>query len=402
MAGGAGEMTAMAMTRLAAPLRLRAHLGDAARKVSWLELFFDLVFVAAVAQVAEPLHEHYSLSGVVRFATLFALIWWAWTGYTVFATRFAADDGIQRLLTLAQMFVVAAMAANAEDELHSRSSAGFMAAYAVLRLVLVAQYFRARHLPGAGPLTMRYIVGHGSAAIIWLASAFVPAPARYALWAAAFLVDLGTPWLALPHTVNVPPNPAHLPERFGLFTLILLGEGVIAVMHGMKSQEHWTLVAASSAFFGMALMFLVWWWYFDLAAATSERFVRSHRDALRVQIWSYAHFPLYLGLVVTGVGVQRTVTAAERWTLNGEEALLMTGAAAVVMIAMAVIGGTFSGRSQIISTAVPTVTCSLLAVALGLAAASSPRAPIIIILGLIALCSAQALRVHASTRASHG
>ena len=135
----------------------------------------------AVAQVAEPLREHYSLSGVVRFGTLFALIWWAWTGYAVFATRFDADDGIQRVLTLVQMFVVAAMAANAGDELDSRSSAGFAAAYAVLRLVLVAQYFRARHLPEARPLTTRYIVGHGSAALIWLASALVPAPGRYAL-----------------------------------------------------------------------------------------------------------------------------------------------------------------------------------------------------------------------------
>ena len=390
------------MTRLIAPLRLRAHLGESARKVSWLELFFDLIFVAAVAQVAEPLHEHYSLSGVLRFATLFALIWWAWTGYTVFATRFDADDGIQRLLTLVQMFVVAAMAANAEDELHSRSSAGFMAAYAVLRLVLVAQYFRARHLPEARPLTTRYIVGHGAAALIWLGSAFVPTPSRYALWVAAFVIDLGTPWLALPHTVKVPPNPAHLPERFGLFTLILLGEAVIAVMHGMKSQEEWTLVAASSAFSGMALLFLVWWWYFDIAAAASEQFVRSHRDAIRFNIWSYAHFPLYLGLIVTAVGVQRIVTAAARWTLSAEEALLMTSAAAVVMIAMAVVGGTFSRRAQLIPAALPAVTCSLLAIGLGVVAAWSPVTPVMIILGLIGLCSAQALRVHVSMSASRG
>lgn len=387
---------------LLAPLRLRAHLGESARKVSWLELFFDLVFVAAVAQVAEPLREHYSLSGVVRFATLFALIWWAWTGYTVFATRFDADDVIQRLLTLVQMFVVAAMAANAEDELHSRSSAGFMAAYAVLRLVLVAQYFRARHLPGARPLTTRYIAGHGGAALVWLASAFVPAPARYGLWAAAFAIDLGTPWLALPHAVKVPPNPAHLPERFGLFTLILLGEAVVAVMHGMKSQEDWTVVAASSAFSGMALLFLVWWWYFDVAAAASERFVRSHGEALRFNVWSYAHFPFYLGLVVTGVGVQRIVTAAARWTLSGDEALLMTVAAAVVMIAMAVIGGTFGRKEQLASTAVPAVTCAALAIALGVIAAWSPLTPVLIILGLTVLCSAQALRVHATMRASHG
>jgi low temperature requirement protein LtrA len=152
----------------------------------------------------------------------------------------------------------------------------------------------------------------------------------------------------------------------------------------------------------MALLFLVWWWYFDLTAAASERFVRSHRDAFRFHIWSYAHFPLYLGLVVTGVGVQRIVTAAERWTLNREEALLMTSAAALVMVAMAVIGGTFSSKAHVISTAVPAVTCSLLAVALGLVATSSPLAPIVILLGLIGLCSAQALRVLASTRASHG
>lgn len=390
------------MTRLIAPLRLRAHLGESARKVSWLELFFDLIFVAAVAQVAEPLREHYTLSGVVRFATLFALIWWAWTGYTVFATRFDADDGIQRLLTLVQMFVVAAMAANAEDELHSRSSAGFMAAYAVLRLVLVAQYFRARHLPDARPLTTRYIVGHGGAALIWLSSALVLAPARYLLWAGAFVIDLGTPWLALPHTVKVPPNPAHLPERFGLFTLILLGEAVIAVMQGMKSQEEWTVVAASSAFSGMALLFLVWWWYFDIAAAASERLVRSHRDALRFHMWSYAHFPFYLGLVITGVGVHRIVTAAARWPLEDEEALLMTSAAAVVMVTMAVIGGSFSRRAQMISVAALAVACSLSAIGLGIMAAWSPITPVLIILGLIALCSVQAVRTHASMRVAQG
>ena len=157
--------------------------------------------------------------------------------HTVFATRFDADDGVQRALTLVQMFAVAAMAANASDALDTRSSAGFAAAYAALRLVLVAQYFRARHLPRVRPFTTRYLAGHGVAAVIWLSSALVAVPARYALWAVAFVIDLGTPWLALPHSVEVPPDAAHLPERFGLFTLILLGESVVAVMQGMESQE---------------------------------------------------------------------------------------------------------------------------------------------------------------------
>jgi low temperature requirement protein LtrA len=390
------------MTRLVAPVRLRALGGEAAQKVTWLELFFDLVFVAAVAEVAEPLREHYSIGGVVRFATLFALIWWAWTGHTVFATRFQADDGIQRVLTLVQMFVVAAMAANAGDELDSRSSGGFAAAYAVLRLVLVAQYFRARHLPEARPLTTRYIAGHGGAALIWLGSAVAPVPARYVLWAVAFVIDLGTPWLALPHTVKVPPNPTHLPERFGLFTLILLGEAVVAVMHGMKSQEDWSVLAASSAFSGMALLFLVWWWYFDVAAAASERQVRSRRDVLRFHVWSYAHFPFYVGLIVTAVGIQRTVTAAARWSLSGDEAVLMTSSAAVVMVAMAAITGTFARHRRATAGIVAAVTSALLAIGLGHLAGSSPLTPVLIIVGLITLCSAQALATHAAARMARG
>ena len=328
------------MTSFVAPLRLRTLAGDAARKVTWLELFFDLIFVAAVAQVAEPLREHYSLSGVIRFTMLFALIWWAWTGATVFATRFHGGDGVQRALTLVQIFVVAAMAANAGDELDSRSSAGFIAAYAALRLVLVAQYFRARHLPRARPFTTRYIAGHGVAAVIWLSSALVPVQARYVLWTVAMIIDFGTPWLALPHTVEVPPDGSHLPERFGLFTLILLGEAVVAVMHGMKSHETWAPAAAVSAFLAMGLLFLIWWWYFDGVRAASERHVRGRADAMRFHVWTYAHFPLYVGLVVTGVGAQRIVTAASRETLPGIDSVLGIGGACLATVAMAVVAVT--------------------------------------------------------------
>src|SRR5262245_18342309 len=142
-----------------------AHAG---RKVTWLELFFDLIFVAAVAQVAEPLRHDYSLAEVVRLTPLFVLIWWAWAGHTFFSTRFDTDDAVQRGLTFVQIFAVAAMAANAKDALDSRSSAGLAAAYAVVRLVLVAQYARAHHVENARGLTLRYIAGHGTAAALWL------------------------------------------------------------------------------------------------------------------------------------------------------------------------------------------------------------------------------------------
>jgi low temperature requirement protein LtrA len=260
------------VTNLLQQTRLRYIAGQTPdRKVTWLELFFDLVFAAAVAQAASPLRSDYSIAGLGRFVILFVLIWWAWTGHAVFSTRFDTDDAVQRALTLLQMFGVAVMAANARDALDSRSSAGFAAAYAVLRFVLVFQYLRARAIHNARQLATWYAVGHGVAAGLWLVSALAPVPLRYFLWAAAFALDLGTPWAAVRHSVTVPPDAAHLPERFGLFTLILLGESVVAVMHGIEHQEYWNPVAATSAFTGMAVAFGIWWWYFDVARATSPR-----------------------------------------------------------------------------------------------------------------------------------
>jgi low temperature requirement protein LtrA len=372
-----------------ARLKLRSTADAAsARRVTWLELFFDLIFVAAVAQVAEPLREHYAPAEVARFAALFVLIWWAWTGNSVFATRFDTDDVVQRGLTLVQMFAVAAMAANATDALDSRSSAGFAAAYAAVRLVLVAQYARARHLPDARGLATRYLTGHGAAALIWLLSALVPTPARFWLWGLAFAIDLGTPWLAVRHSVKLPPNPAHLPERFGLFTLILLGDAVVAVMQGMESQETWRPAAAASAFLGMALLFVVWWWYFDGAAGADEQPVRSRREAVRFHVWSYAHFPLYLGVAVAGVGIKRIVTEVTRASLDPVEVLILTGSVALAMLSMTAVGNAAAHRRHHPSSIgwIPHLGLALLTSALGPLGMASPL-PLIVT--LTALCAAQ-------------
>ena len=326
------------MTGFARATRLRYIAGQVPdRKVTWLELFFDLVFAAAVAQVASPLRDDYSAAGLLRFTILFILIWWAWTGHALFSTRFDTDDGVQRGLTLLQMFGVAVMAANARDALDSRSSAGFAAAYAVLRLILVAQYLRARTVVEARPLTTWYVVGHGLAALVWLASALVPTPARYWIWTAAFAIDLGTPWFAVRHSVAVPPDAAHLPERFGLFTLILLGESVVAVMHGIEHQEYWSPAAAGAAYSGMGVAFFIWWWYFDAARAATAQPVRSRLEAVRLHAWSYCHLPLYLGLVVAFVGIELVVSVAPAPALSLRQLGILVAALVVTSSSMAAI-----------------------------------------------------------------
>jgi low temperature requirement protein LtrA len=310
------------------------------RRASWLELFFDLIFVAAVAQVGVPLREDYTLHGLMRYALMFLLIWWAWLGHSMYSTRFDADDIVQRFLILLQIFAAAAMAANAKSAFDSRDSAGFGAAYAVLRAVLVVQYLRARRVKETRQLTTLYAVGFGLAAFLWGVAALIPPPMRFWLWIAALLIDLGTPGLAVRHAHKYPPDAEHVPERFGLFTIILLGESVAAVMHGMESQDMWTPSAAISAFTGLGLAFGYWWWYFDVARGAAKRDVTTNRKTLLFQVWSYAHLPLYLCVAVVGVGVEHVISLPPGVHLHREDAWILTGAAAALMTTLTIIGFT--------------------------------------------------------------
>ena len=148
------------------------------RRVTWMELFFDLIFAAAVAQVGAPLSTDYTRVKPVRYTFLFILIWLAWSGHTLYCTRFDTDDLVQRVLVLLQSFIAAVMAANAKDALDSTSSAGFGAAYAGMRSSLRDNIAR-KSSAGDPRLTTRFAAGYAIAAVFWIVSSMSPLPARY-------------------------------------------------------------------------------------------------------------------------------------------------------------------------------------------------------------------------------
>jgi low temperature requirement protein LtrA len=179
------------------------------KHADWLELLFDLIFVAAISQIATNLSGNYSPITFLESLPLFFAIWWGWCGHTFYLDHFGTDDIFNRVLTMAQMVVVAYLAINVKTAL-TTTGAGFAVSYAVLRFILVAEYIRVgRHLPDARPLTNRYSTGFGIAALIWLSSAFVPPPLRFILWGIALLVDFLTPFTAgeihinFPHTQHI-------------------------------------------------------------------------------------------------------------------------------------------------------------------------------------------------------
>jgi len=362
------------------------------RRVTWLELFFDLIFVAAIAQVGTPLSHDYALAGLLRYTVLFVLIWLAWTGNTLYFTRFDTDDLLQRVFTLIQSFIAAVMAANAKDTLDSTSSAGFGAAYAGMRVILVLQYLRARRVPQTRVLTTRYAVGFGMAASIWLASAFVPAPARFFLWAIALTVDLATPFVAPGHSSKYPPDAAHFPERFGLFTIILLGEFVVAVMRGIESQEGWPIQAAASAILSMIYAFAMWWWYFDGAKASAERHIKTKKQALLFHVWNYAHLPLFLGVAVSGIGIYHVIALQPGMPLPASEGKILACAVALTMASRATIGATSEAAQRRDRLAVYLWPQYLLAAAVAILGTYSAHVlPVLLVLAFTLICLAQVM-----------
>ncbi len=325
------------MTSWLQPPQLRIGEGsEEHRHATWLELFYDLVFVVAISQLAHNLHDHVSLSGLFGFVVLFIPVWWAWIGTTFYANRFDSDDVGHRLLTGMQMLAIAALAINIHDGL-SESSAGFALAYAAGRILLVIEYLRAaKHITAARPLATRYAQGFAIAATLWLVSAFVPLEWRFGLWGLGLIVDFATPLTASKLVVGLPPHAGHLPERFGLFTIIVLGEAIIAVVDGVAEQK-WDIESAIAAAFGLGIAFCLWWVYFDNVGGAPIRNARTDGRAALMNIWLYTHLPLVIGIAATGVGVELVVASDANVALSDNYRWLICGAVALCFLALGIL-----------------------------------------------------------------
>src|SRR5436190_149807 len=229
------------------------HTGnEEERHASWLELFFDLVFVLAVTQVADALNHDLSPAGFLHFALVFLPLWWGWVGFSFYVSRFPREDNLVRLLLLAAMLAVAALSTNVAGAFTGETAVGFALSYAGLRACLVALYVNTRWKePAARELVDFYIAGFGLGVVLWLISAGVPAPSRYALWAVGFSVEAGTPALASGRMKRAPGiDLAHLPARFGLFVIIVLSEQVIGHSGDatLSAEVRWALAGGVAVY----------------------------------------------------------------------------------------------------------------------------------------------------------
>jgi low temperature requirement protein LtrA len=305
------------------------------RRATWLELFYDLVFVAAIAEVAHYLGKEISVLDFLGYILLFVPVWWSWVGATFYATRFDTDDLGHRLLTLLQMVAIAVLAVNVHEGL-GKSADGFALAYVAVRVILIGQYLAAGYfVPAARGLTNWYTKGFGIAAAIWLGSIFVSIPAKFGLWSLALMVDFYTPLKAGQWVAKIPPSFSHIPERLGLFTIIVLGEAVIAVVRGVAELQ-WGVLSAAVALLGLAIAFCLWWLYFDSVDGSPLRAMGAGNMKIGL-IWLYAHLPLAIGIASTGVGVEHLIKSAKTGILLASDRWLLGGSVAICLFALALI-----------------------------------------------------------------
>jgi low temperature requirement protein LtrA len=312
-------------------LTLDADRGE--RHASWLELFFDLVFVLAVAQVAQVLVKNSDLSGAVHFAVLFVPVWWSWIGFTFYADRFESNETAYRILTFAGMLAVAALSLTLGKAFTPEGDLPLVITYCLVRLVIVALYVRsAYYVPLARGLSLQFIVGFGSAIVIFLLSLLVAPPVRYYVWIAAMVVELATPFLSLRLSRLIPYDYSHIPERFGLFTIIVLGEAVIATATGAASVS-WTAATIAMASIGFAMAACVWWINFEFV---EDDAIRSPSLGPRF-VYLYSHYFIVASIVALGVGVEHAIKETADGHLHLPSLALLGGGIATFLAATTVV-----------------------------------------------------------------
>jgi low temperature requirement protein LtrA len=321
-------------------LRTRGRGLDEMRRATWLELFFDLVFVAAVSQLANALSSHPTPTRFFEFLGLFVPVWWAWMGFTFYANRFDTDDLPYRLLMLCAMFGVAVLATTIPGVFRGQTQ-GFPLAYIAVRLVLLTLYARAsRHVPEARALVQTFLTFFGFAILIWAASLAFDAPWAYVLWGVALAIELSAPiraWRALP---DAPVDRRHLPERFGLLTLIVLGESVLAVVLGV-SKVSWDAGSAAAAALGFLVAAALWWIYFDFL----DEGALTARGIFGGLTYTYMNYFVVAGLAALGSGVKLAILASggehhyddTSWIISGGLAMTMVGLGVIQLVAGAVV-----------------------------------------------------------------
>ncbi|MFM9370534.1 low temperature requirement protein A [Streptomyces sp. Da 82-17] len=313
--------------------------GERGRAATPLELLFDLTFVVAVGTAAHHFAEMLAGDHVVQAITAFVMAMFAivvaWISFTWFASAFGTDDWLDRVLTMVQMMGVVVLALGLPSFFHAIEEGdhlelrGIVIGYVIMRVAMVSQWWRAaRESPTYRHVGRANVLWTVLAQIGWVALAFatgIPLGLAFVAFVLLGSLELLLPVLSQGRAGGTPWHPHHVAERYGLFAIITLGEGVVGTVAssgdllGGADGKHWTLDAVAVVVAGVGLTFAMWWVYF----ATPFGHILVHRRG-RGYVFGYGHIPLFIGIAGAGAGLHVAGLQLEHHSKLGEPAVVLS------------------------------------------------------------------------------
>ena len=386
------------MNRIALPRLTPRDTSESCRTSSPLELFFDLVFVVAVALASQNLHhfeseDHFS-TGLVRFVMVFFAIWWAWMNFTWFASAYDSDDWLYRVLTLVQMMGALIMAAGVPEAMNEDRFVIIIAGYLVMRFALVCQWLRAA---ASDPVRRRtdyaYAIGITVVQAMWILLIFVPESWKGVAFLVGVLCELAVPVIAERFEVT-PWHPHHIAERFGLFTMIVLGESILAssnsIIDGIDLGDR-TFEMLRLAITAFAIVAAMWWIYF---AYPQHHRLTGAKSAL---LWGYGHYFIFASAAAVSAGIEVAVDYnTEHTSLTAARAAATLCVPVAVFVLAAWILMIRPSADPVVNLATPTVAVLVL---LAVFLPFSLQITALLMIGLVALIS---IRTRGAPAPAHG
>jgi low temperature requirement protein LtrA len=305
------------------------------RRVSPLELLYDLIYAAVIAQAGHRLAGQVSLAAVIEFAAVFSLTWFAWTNGSLYLELHGRLDGRTRTFVFIQIGILAVLAVYAADA-RGASGSAFAIAYAAFLVVMVWLWYSVRRQdaidrPEFLADTGRYVVAMSVSVVVIGVSAFLPTPARLTIW-----VLFAVGWIVLFYFLGRSPvglgrgmaPTDSLVERFGTFTIIVLGEVVFGVVDGLSQSRH-DVTTISTGMIALVVGFGLWWIYFDVVGGRLPK-----PDGGALANWILGHYPITLSIAAAGAGMVSLLEHAGDASTPVGTAWLLSGGVAVGLIAL--------------------------------------------------------------------
>ena len=304
------------------------------RRVDFLELFYDLIYVVIVAELAHLLAVHVNLEAYIEFIFLFVLIWWLWVNAALYHNLHGYDDLRTRIFAFMQMGILVIMTVFLHNALEE-SSYGFTLSYAAFLILMTFLWWRTGvHDPAHRPQTIPYITTYPIAIILFIISIFLPTPFRFYIWIIALLEMMTIPLIISAmgqrgeYMLSIDVASASMRERFKLFTIIVFGETIVAVVAGLSRHHHLDFTIGVIGALGLILAFCLWWLYFDSSA---EHPVKNKANWL--YLWMIIHLPIWIGITAIGPSV---LVIIEELVISTEVLWLLVGSISLSLFSIGV------------------------------------------------------------------